>query len=806
MNSLILQYSSLLRLQSGVTFRVCNVCSKRLPSRLNHEHSTHLKLHEKHWKVYLVLLSKRLSYAIQQSECRKTVHDKKHSSSEIDATESSSSSDSENPFFVPNAVDCLEQNQRRPPPLTTFEHILSRKFTYDKNPIRIYREITDRIVAEYCNVVKSNQIHEEFQLTLRPKLFYASKSEAAKLISRILCEKQCYYLPGECFFEDHHALNFKDLMKKDLHDKFQPYLNSHMTNDSTNIPILQYNEFHQPKVYELCQMIGSTTKLEYNPEGYLDLNYDLFCQQLWDFETPLFVLEENKVYDVILGLLLSADTKFSPLRADISRQYLQTNPGLNVPVLSVMMHGPDLNKYSGASEKCDTSRDVRKSWLKNIVSHPKCISMKNEYHWMYKHNTNDQNSEMLTAGTNISRKGPASLPDKSIVYPCNLGHWHACPCQSCQLVTHIDCEDHKKHMQFNLQTCLIKEATSCPDHKIDHPENVEHDDIRVNKYILFHNEEVLKDGRHLQSEEVILAGMKTICKCCRTITEDHFKNHLIIHSQCNICLFEVKTKDNPTFWGKVCQVCGKKFESEQLRIFHQKKHDVPRLICEICEGTFSSKFNFKRHLVESHNVFLDANNGPIDGTHEDENYKFTCSYCQKDYKYERNVVAHIFTVHSSQDACECKLCGKKITRMNNLKRHLAEQHGMLNFKLSLDRENFIQHSCSICEKVFKRRYNLEIHKQVHLDQKPVYECDLCDATFLYRKTLKKHVSRDHGDQPELECSVCYTKFNCIWNLNRHFKTHTRSKEVFSCQFCDRKYLSRWNLKRHMTMKHGNIGN
>ena len=154
----------------------------------------------------------------------------------------------------------------------------------------------------------------------------------------------------------------------------------------------------------------------------------------------------------------------------------------------------------------------------------------------------------------------------------------------------------------------------------------------------------------------------------------------------------------------------------------------------------------------------------------------------EDYKYERNVVAHILTVHSSQDACECKLCGKKITRMNNLKRHLAEQHGMLNFKLSLDRENLIQHSCSICEKVFKRRYNLEIHKQVHLDQKPVYECDLCDATFLYRKTLKKHVSRDHGDQPELECSVCYSKFNCIWNLNRHFKTHTRSKEVFSCQF------------------------
>ena len=84
---------------------------------------------------------------------------------------------------------------------------------------------------------------------------------------------------------------------------------------SSEVQILKYNKYHQPEEYELGQRIRVTTKLEYNYEGYLDLNYDLFCQELCDFETPLFVLEENKLLDILLGLILAASDKFSQLRA-----------------------------------------------------------------------------------------------------------------------------------------------------------------------------------------------------------------------------------------------------------------------------------------------------------------------------------------------------------------------------------------------------------------------------------------------------------------------------------------------------------
>ena len=61
---LIFQYSSLLKLHGGVKFRVCNVCSRRLPSELSDQHSKHLKMHEKHWNIYLIMISKLLQQEI----------------------------------------------------------------------------------------------------------------------------------------------------------------------------------------------------------------------------------------------------------------------------------------------------------------------------------------------------------------------------------------------------------------------------------------------------------------------------------------------------------------------------------------------------------------------------------------------------------------------------------------------------------------------------------------------------------------------------------------------------------------------
>ena len=73
-----------------------------------------------------------------------------------------------------------------------------------------------------------------------------------------------------------------------------------------------------------------------------------------------------------------------------------------------------------------------------------------------------------------------------------------------------------------------------------------------------------------------------------------------------------------------------------------------------------------------------ANNGPFEGTKEDEEWKYVCRICEKDTAYERNVYAHMFEVHYKLFMCQCQVCGENITKKANLKRHLEEQHGIIN--------------------------------------------------------------------------------------------------------------------------------
>ena len=575
--NLILDYSSLMKLKNGVHFRVCNVCSKRLSPKLDCGHSEHLKTHLKHWNHYMVRLSKDLKDKLEREHL--AVKDLENEGSEKEENEdndSSSSTDSEEERNVYNVVDSLQHSIPGAPPLTTFEMAYNRKYTYDVNTVREFREFSDLRDLQMCVNLKRQQIHDLIGQGISRNLlsahqFYNPNSETVNKIARLLCPKQCYYLPGECLFDDQHTSNFKDLMKKDLHDQCNPKFENLLTKDAQKCVKLEYNQYHHPQIVKLCNDVGFTTKLEYNSDGFLDLNYDLFCEELWYFETPLFRLEEKKVFDIILGLLMTASETFSVQRQKITVKYCQSEVGLNKPVLAVMQHGPDMRKVIEGKQKCDLKRDENISRWDWHVTHAKCKNFNGEDYWMYKHHVEDSSNPELSESKALSpdnvsiQKGPASLQDQSIVYPCNLGHWHECECESCSLLRMVYCMHHKKHMEFNLPNCQIQENIQCKDHRIDHPDNFKPGDIVITKNVIFHNGELLKNGRNYYTKKVILAGLKLKCNPCRNKTEDHFKNHHTVHAHCELCLYAIQMAEDVNFWNLVCNICGTKFETERLK-------------------------------------------------------------------------------------------------------------------------------------------------------------------------------------------------------------------------------------------------
>ena len=48
----ILKYSSLVVLNTGKRFRICNVCGIKLEADLSKQHTKHLRIHERAWRSY----------------------------------------------------------------------------------------------------------------------------------------------------------------------------------------------------------------------------------------------------------------------------------------------------------------------------------------------------------------------------------------------------------------------------------------------------------------------------------------------------------------------------------------------------------------------------------------------------------------------------------------------------------------------------------------------------------------------------------------------------------------------------------
>ena len=196
--------------------------------------------------------------------------------------------------------------------------------------------------------------------------------------------------------------------------------------------------------------------------------------------------------------------------------------------------------------------------------------------------------------------GPASLLNQSVVYPCNMGHWHECECRSCSLLRNVNCKNHKLHMQHNIKKCMIKELTDCDEHYIDHPENVKDDDFVIETNILFHNGELLNSGRNYRNKKSTFAGIKRKCDNCRRKIRDHFKNHLVIHVHCDLCVHESKSSEILGFWETVCKICGKKFESKGRKEAHMFIHQGTEQHCEYCGLVFEHSSIYQRHLKEQH--------------------------------------------------------------------------------------------------------------------------------------------------------------------------------------------------------------
>ncbi|XP_061746154.1 zinc finger protein 514-like [Nerophis ophidion] len=183
----------------------------------------------------------------------------------------------------------------------------------------------------------------------------------------------------------------------------------------------------------------------------------------------------------------------------------------------------------------------------------------------------------------------------------------------------------------------------------------------------------------------------------------------------------------------------------------------------------------------SHSPDTDDEDSKDDKTCHTDNTHFTCSHCDKTFKYHCHLKVHMRT-HTGEKPFICSVCNEGFRQRQNLKRHMRIHTGETPF------------ICSICGKGFAESRNLTRHKRTHTGEKS-HSCSICSKYFVQSQHLKVHMRTHTGEKP-FSCSICGKGFTQSHHLNVHKRTHTGEKS-FSCSICSRSFCDQSNLIRHM---------
>ena len=155
---------------------------------------------------------------------------------------------------------------------------------------------------------------------------------------------------------------------------------------------------------------------------------------------------------------------------------------------------------------------------------------------------------------------------------------------------------------------------------------------------------------------------------------------------------------------------------------------------------------------------------------------------------------------------KCVKCDIELENQTLLKKHISEKHRIMK-------------ECDVCNEMFSKNFELEIHLKAHAESKS-FKCDQCDKVFSLEWRLNKH-KRIHE---EIACKFChyfnnkkycpYEEVGCMFRhelapfckykvcYNKLCQFQHNEEKGLDCVICNFKPTSRSDLDNHKT-KHNN---
>ncbi|XP_034485136.1 zinc finger protein 91 [Drosophila innubila] len=259
-----------------------------------------------------------------------------------------------------------------------------------------------------------------------------------------------------------------------------------------------------------------------------------------------------------------------------------------------------------------------------------------------------------------------------------------------------------------------------------------------------------------------------------------------------------------------CGVCGKTFSWHRDMQRHARVHfEQACYVCDSCGKGFLRKDKYMFHLR----------------SHEKRQAKRQALQLGNEWRFAERLYSS-----GRLKRVECKLCGLKCQRIQELREHLSmhvsiETLSNLSANSDVIVEQFTSQSMDlmqikqqVCEDIAKGRKHLDKYCVVinahgyelclsDSDEEipgmpPPYRCLACNTVFSRKHRLMRHTLEEHT-QPKAEttpwqrCNYCHIGFVCVKLLEQHQRTQCHNQlKRYSCPTCPGKFIWRQNLKHH----------